>query len=341
MTTGYDAARNEAVNEPVNEPVNDAGAEAGESNTTSPSPAGKNRSNALKDRARGAAEHVVGDTLSMAENATTAFRATTDTVAGAANAIGTRVKRTAQKQEEKLNKAKATAAANLERAVSVSERRASKEGMKAAKRHSRLLKQQRKSKIANLQKDLSAMNKQQKIIDQQNRKVQRDLMESQVNIMLKEGKTIAVQFKKYNWEHFRDVRMAFAVLKTMDELNKEMLQVFDRNFANRDFKLAIEDQDNLFRGLQPNDLVPSTESLKEIRDSRGNRAQTKDGIPVLIELGAITNADAAAAGIHAASAVAPNERAAAGGGKTKRKKRISKRKKRISKRKKRISKRKR
>ena len=283
---------------------------------------GKNR---LDKEFKETATNMAVDTLGMVGNTTSAVKGVIDAGAGAAGAIGFGFQRISESQRSKLDKAKATAQHDIAKEVSISEREAYNEAIKTASAAKKLLEKQRKNQIAAVKNASAVAQKTQNLIQQYNREAYDDVKKSAVKFQLNDGRDFQIQFKKIENKDFEGgSTVPLAVLKTMEELNKEMFEAFGRNFENKDFVIARPDKQVLFESLPGNASVPPVEYL------RGFMKKIRGETPVLREVGVVPNAGES------------NEArmTVTGGGKTQRKKRISKRKKRISKRKKRISKRK-
>jgi hypothetical protein len=329
------------VDTPAPEDVSNPGPAAAEEGSAG----GDGRLAKLSVTAQDTVAAVAGEGLGIVGSAAKGAKGVVDLAAGVTGALGARAQTSAQNQQTKREAAEATSDSKIAAAVSESEKQAYKVAIEAENkaqelRQKKLTNEMNNSKAVRKQemdnfKAVQKQSEQQRAIkDKQDRGALSVVNANKVEIVGKGGKTHTTSFKKLEEKRVGDINMVFAVPKTMDDLNGELFKKFGRNFVNGGFELDRTDKNSLFRSLAPNFPVPPVEYLK------GWLKWLRGQIPVLREKkdesDEVVAAQPEVSHSHPGVALTP----AAGGGKTKRKKKTSKRKKKTSKRKKKTYKRK-
>jgi len=250
--------------EPVdnNPPVDDNNPPADDNNPGPAAAEGPNRLKVLREGAKDAAAAVAGEGLGIVGSVAKGAKGVVDLATGVTSALGARAQTSAQKHQTKLATAEATSKSKIAAAVSESEKQAYKRAIEAEKKAKELSEQTLKNEMDNFKAGIEQSKKQQTIKNRQQNKAHSEVNASQVDITSRDGVTITTSFKKLESQQVGDTEMFFAVPKTMDDLNRELLENFGRNFANGDFELGREDKNALFRSLEHNVPVPPVKYLK-------------------------------------------------------------------------------
>jgi len=327
-----------------NPPADDNNPPADDNNPDQADAGGPNRLVKLGEDAKDTAAGVAGAGLVVVSNVAKVGEGVTSFAAGVTGALGNRALTSAQKQQTKLKTARAISDSKTAAAVAESEKQAYTAAIKAENKAQEHREKTLKNEMANFKSARKQSEQQQTIKDRQWREALSVVNASKVEFVGKDEMTLTTPFKKLEAQQVGDTKMFFAVPKTMDDLNGELLEKFGRNFVNGGFELDRTDKNSLFRSLEHNFPVPPVEYLKGwikwIRGENPVLREKKDESDEVVA--AQPEVSHSHLGVIPHAIEGSNQRVAAvgGSGKTKRKKRTSKRKNKTSKRKKKTSKRK-